>query len=554
MKKGMLFIVLLWGIFISNSSDAQSWQWGKEPSSTGDEGYLCATDKFGHVYGVASNFVTRYDTAGNFQWLRSIPSEFLMAITTDNSGNLYELGYYRNPSITIGSYTLTNTHKPYTQFFIAKYNLSGSIVWANNIGNVVSIGDMGTYSSFSYYSGIATDNQGNIYVACPFTNNPTLGSFSFTNNDPTDSSNDILVAKMDSNGSVLWAKSYGGMKNDIPGGIFVTNSNDIYLDGIFSSDTLVFGSSILTDTASSLDKTHIFLAKLNNSGIPLWAVEEGGTCNNIWVTGPVSDDSDNAYIAGVFVLGTVTFDTFSFLSPVASYENNGFLTKYDTNGNVVWAKETNSCVPANIAIDQCNNIWINGWMNLGNDTIDGHIISSPPHSGFEPMFIAGWASSGTFIEATGLASGGDDQSQIAFDCKGDLYVCGDYAIDTFYVGPDTLYRGIMSEYAFIEKYATGTNCNRCNTEILVQKDIPLTQEITLFPNPAYSECTISYTGSIYVGAKVAIYDITGRLIYTYPLTGSNTTISITDLLPGMYQCRIDVDGVGAVTRKLVVMR
>jgi type IX secretion system substrate protein len=79
-------------------------------------------------------------------------------------------------------------------------------------------------------------------------------------------------------------------------------------------------------------------------------------------------------------------------------------------------------------------------------------------------------------------------------------------------------------------------------------------ETGIYPNPANSECTISYFGTLYDKASVAIYDITGRLMHTYKLTGPSTTISIADMPPGMYQCRIDADGMGVVTKKLVVMR
>ena len=83
-------------------------------------------------------------------------------------------------------------------------------------------------------------------------------------------------------------------------------------------------------------------------------------------------------------------------------------------------------------------------------------------------------------------------------------------------------------------------------------DIQNDSYVTLFPNPASTECTITYTGTMKAGAKITIYDVTGRLLHTYPLTGSTTTVSIAELQPGMYQCRIDVDG-GPVSKKLVVM-
>jgi len=82
----------------------------------------------------------------------------------------------------------------------------------------------------------------------------------------------------------------------------------------------------------------------------------------------------------------------------------------------------------------------------------------------------------------------------------------------------------------------------------------VTNDVTLYPNPAFDECTISYEGTLYAHANVAIYDITGRLMHTYLLRDNNAVIPLADLRAGMYQCRIDVDGKGIISRKLVVMK
>src|ERR1043165_2012594 len=67
------------------------------------------------------------------------------------------------------------------------------------------------------------------------------------------------------------------------------------------------------------------------------------------------DPSGNIYIAGVYadtlVVGTYTF----FTAGVASY-----LIKYDTNGNVLWARSSvgDSEAPYGIASDALGNIYI----------------------------------------------------------------------------------------------------------------------------------------------------------------------------------------------------
>ncbi len=78
--------------------------------------------------------------------------------------------------------------------------------------------------------------------------------------------------------------------------------------------------------------------------------------------------------------------------------------------------------------------------------------------------------------------------------------------------------------------------------------------ISLFPNPANDICTVSYSGVLYPGAYISINDITGKLIHNYPLTGTNTVISLADLPAGVYQCRISVNGGAEIYKKLAVIR
>jgi type IX secretion system substrate protein len=113
----------------------------------------------------------------------------------------------------------------------------------------------------------------------------------------------------------------------------------------------------------------------------------------------------------------------------------------------------------------------------------------------------------------------------------------------------SLLSGTTAIEGFPNLYVTTDTTNRLGVD-----EIRPRREISVYPNPAYSECTISYNGSLYNKANVAIYDISGRRMLTHPLTGVNTTISIASLPPGLYLCRIDVDGTGVVSKKLVVMR
>ncbi len=55
----------------------------------------------------------------------------------------------------------------------------------------------------------------------------------------------------------------------------------------------------------------------------------------------------------------------------------------------------------------------------------------------DAIFIAGYNLSGGVAGYSGLGSGGDDQSDIACDATGNVFVCSDI-VTSLFIGPDTL--------------------------------------------------------------------------------------------------------------------
>ena len=74
---------------------------------------------------------------------------------------------------------------------------------------------------------------------------------------------DILILKLNADGTVAWARTYGGTKDDVPGSIVVTSDGGI----LFSGMTQSFGHG----------DYDLWLVKLNLSGGILWQRTYGGT-------------------------------------------------------------------------------------------------------------------------------------------------------------------------------------------------------------------------------------------------------------------------------------
>jgi len=79
-------------------------------------------------------------------------------------------------------------------------------------------------------------------------------------------------------------------------------------------------------------------------------------------------------------------------------------------------------------------------------------------------------------------------------------------------------------------------------------------DVVLFPNPTRELCTISMSGPLPSDVSVYIYDVAGRLVHTYALSAAQTTVSVSDMAAGIYQCSIIATGQIIAHRKLVVVR
>ena len=86
---------------------------------------------------------------------------------------------------------------------------------------------------------------------------------------------DILVAKVSSTGSLLWAKNIGGSSEETAYDVTYDSAGNIYLTG--------FTNSSDGDFTSIHGSQDAYLAKLDGSGNLLWAKTYGGT------------DDENAY-------------------------------------------------------------------------------------------------------------------------------------------------------------------------------------------------------------------------------------------------------------------
>ena len=264
-------------VYVAKMDVDGNWMWATKAGGTDDDrGYCITHDAAGNIYvsgifngtatfgsysltgyGYNDIFVAKMDQNGVWQWAAKAGGaghDNGMAIKVDGAGNSYVTGYF-NELATFGSYTLTG-YGAY-DIFVAKLDQNGVWQWATKAGG--NSGDIGF--------GIAMDDESNCYVTGSFQDTATFGLFSLTSSGESD----IFVAKLDADGSWVWAAKAGGISYDTANSITIDGDYNCYVTGYFK-EIAVFGLFSLTSSGES----DIFVAKIDQNGTWQLAEKAGG--------------------------------------------------------------------------------------------------------------------------------------------------------------------------------------------------------------------------------------------------------------------------------------
>ena len=190
--------------------------------------------------------MAKVDTSGNFLWAFSAGGGIETggaAIAVDASGNTFVTGDFEG-SAKFGTKKLTAVGDD--DVFVVKLDNKGKLLW------VLQGGDAGLDRG----ADIAVGGTGNVYVMGHFEGNPAFGNQTVSSLG----GDDLFLVKLSSAGQVLWADSFGGPGNDIPGGLVVSSAGAYHLAGAFSGAANLAGSS-----ATSNGDRDAFLVRLKGA-------------------------------------------------------------------------------------------------------------------------------------------------------------------------------------------------------------------------------------------------------------------------------------------------
>ncbi|MEA3546700.1 MAG: hypothetical protein U9R66_03475 [Thermodesulfobacteriota bacterium] len=162
----------------------------------------------------------------------------------------------------------------------------------------------------------------------------------------------------------------------------------------------------------------------------VWVKAIGGT--SIRGTAISTDDSGNVYTTGYFT-GTVDFDPGEGVVELTSatpYRPDIFISKLDSNGNLIWAKSMGGPLEdrgQNIYIDDYSNIYTTGGFTgtVDFDPGEGVVELTSATADRTDIFISKLDSNGKLIWAKSMGGGGyDDGYAISADDSGNVYASG----------------------------------------------------------------------------------------------------------------------------------
>lgn len=520
MKKTYLFL-LLNSLFIG--LQAQNFEWGKrEGKYAYDYGYGTATDNAGNVYvagkyeeqanfsdtilpdqGNHDIYLAQYSPTGNLNWIKTaggILGDYATAVSCDGSNYVYIAGEIEgvNSNIIFQGSTTTLTSICYNDIFLAKYDLSGNLIWAKQAG----------WWHNEKALGITSDQLGNVYI-CGFYNDTTM----FESTQVLGyGKNDIFIAKYNSLGALQWVKKAGSSERDEAKYIKCDVAGNIYVCGMYS-DGCAFGTQTL---ASQNGYFNTFLAKYAPDGTLKWIKTAGGNYDDVaW--GLTIDNAGKIYIGGEFN------DALTFAGSQISTTGSAdvLVACYDSLGTELWAKKAGgTCIDRarGIASDGTK-IYITGQF-CNSASFGTHTVTAADSS---DIFIAALNNTGTFLWATSVGGVADSVETLGYesgnticaDASGNVYASG-ALLDGGVFGTTSVDEWGRTD-VFVTKITQGPDVIAPLVAILSPADNSLNV-------PVNSNLVITFNETVQKGTGNILIKESGVTTQTIPVSGTNVTI------------------------------
>ncbi len=296
-------------------------------------------------------------------------------------GAVYVTGHFK-AAINVGQ-SISNLGG--SDIYLIKYDSSGNVLWSKGFGGAAD----------DLVNAITTDASGNIYLGGTF-NSTSIAFGAATLNA---SATSLFVVKIDSTGTVVWAKGSTNQtqNKDAVKALVVDDAGNVYAGGDYHGGSLKFDTTILTNTSSTSD---FFIEKLDASGALQWAKSFGGNLEDN--LNGLALSNGNVIAVGSFVSSTVAINNSITLTntnnPNVKFYSDLFVVAFDSNGVAQWKKTVtgnNLDVAKAVATDTSGNIYVVG--NTNSPTLAIGTVNVTNSSAYLMSFLLK-------LNTTGIAS------------------------------------------------------------------------------------------------------------------------------------------------------
>ena len=533
-----LIISFIWVFSVPAFPQEPYWHWAKGASGPGrQEGKAIAIDGNGNTYiagifdisiklgsyqvqhfGMWDFFVAKYNPAGDVLWAKSFGGPAMddnIRIYADAVGNITITGCFGSQYFVAGSDTLVNA--------VSNQTTDIFVVRLNTNGDLVwarSFG--GTWWENAF--GICGNSAGDVFISGYFESASfEVGNYHLTNKGESD----IYVIMIDPAGQIVWVKSFGNTGAETSYAVATDATGNCYLTGSFDSPSLGFGTFTLINSGNS----DVFLVKINQEGSPVWGRASDSPSSEIPGDIEMSEHNDIC-IAGKFTGNGVSFGGVQLLNEGGS---DIFLATYDPNGTVKWARSFGGSgleVITDIDSDSAGNLSMTGYFDsdsimIGDTTIK--IQSSDPD-----IFITRCNASGDFLWAMGVSgfASCDFSNGLVSDKSGKITLTGEYVGMSLTFGDTTLIsQGYFDFFiARLQVLLTGSN-NKQSNDVIV-----------LSPNPNHGDFSIILGESFFGESDVQVFNINGEEVlhehFDVSPSARQIKLHLKKPVPGIYIYRI----------------
>jgi hypothetical protein len=458
-------------------------------------------------------FIAKFDNEGNTLWAKNARGnkyDNSLAMSLDYDGNVIVTGSFNSDTLYFDSISLIHSvpnpnSNAVGDFFIVKFDTFGNVLWAKSAYKAAG-------------NSIAIDLNNNVFVSGSYyaTNFLVLDSITINNQGL----NDIFLAKYDESGNLIWGKSIGGASSDWDKAVTTDMSGNVFLTGYTQSSTISIDTTSLTMTCRT------FIAKFKPNGDLIWAINaaDSGLIDGESIA---TDMNGNLILVGCFHSASVNFSSITLTNYITNpsiandYGSDILIVKYDSYGNVLWAKSAgaiNHDIAKSVFIDGSDHIYVTG--DFSYQLIFGPF--SLTEISWENLFILKLDASGNSLWLKSALKA--NASAICVDNDNNAFIIGSYDQNANFDSITLIANPSYYTNIFLTKLDITTGVEEINNTV----------EQVIYPNPFTSPTTFQSKSTL-KNATAIIYNSMGQEVKQIKnISGNSFNIERDNLHAGLY--------------------